>query len=230
MLHSSGKHLHGVPLLFHVLPGCVDYMRYMRESALYRNDTLSTMQPCTAPWITITAIPSSTMLIQAPVTTSQPAPALPQTAAYPATLPTGSLQNCTDINRASSLSTWPNPRSNKNQQISLGCAILSLRKPCIHSPASVMPNIAPAYLHLYFSPFSHGEICVFICLVWLCWSLEAPVSGRRNQEGSNHRLCRGSCFQLPGLFFFFKPARMATQPSVSLQIPVCPYRVPLTEI
>lgn len=210
MLHSSGMHLHGVPLLFCVLPGCRDCMGYMRDSALYRNYILSTTQPCTAPRVRVTATPSSTMLIQGPcnhltVCSSTPTdwslscngshciPAELHRHRQPAPSALGQTLGLIRINRL--IQGIP----------------FSL---CIHSPASVMLNMAPAYLYLYFSPFRHGETCFLICLAWLWWWLEAPVSRGRSQEGCNHRLCKVSCLQLPRLFL--KPARMAIQSSDSL--------------
>lgn len=46
---------------------CVAWLcRFLRDSALYRSDVLPTTQPCTAPWMIITAAPASTMLVQRP--------------------------------------------------------------------------------------------------------------------------------------------------------------------
>lgn len=132
----------------------------------------------------------------------------------------------TQTSTAGSLSTWPNPGSNKNQQINLRCAILSLREPCIHSPPSVMQwfSIPSIPAPVFFSIQIWGDLFLHF-LAWLWWLLEALVSGRRSQEGWNYMV---SCLQLPRLFL--KPARRATLSSVSLQIHVCPYRVPLTNI
>lgn len=139
MLHSSGMHLHCVQLLFSVLPGCVDYMWYTREgeSRLCRNYILSTMQPCTAgsvPRMIITTTFSSTMPIQG--------------ACHNLLVCSSTLTDCslscnnfhwipTDLHRQTSakarfLSTWPQPRSNKNHQISLGYAVLWDNPASIH--------------------------------------------------------------------------------------------------
>lgn len=108
-------------------------------------------------------------------------------------LPLNPYRSALTSARASSLSTWPKPRSNKNQQISLGCTGLSLRESCIHSPAVLMLNVAPVYLHLYCAPFRHREMCFFNCLTWLWRLLEAPVSVGMSQEGCNDSLHSSSC-------------------------------------
>lgn len=93
------------------------------------------------------------------------------------------LQPCrtTQASTAGSLSTWPNPGSNKNQQINLGCAILSLKEPC---------------MHLYFSPFRYGETCFSISLLDCGghWKHQYLGEGARKDETTGSHVCSSLCY------------------------------------
>lgn len=157
MLRSPGMHLHFVQLLFCVLHGCVDFVWYMSEREWVRQKWHTFHNAALHNWkCTMDDNHTDTFFLRADTTSLLPLPSVLQHphGLQPILWMHTSCRPAHISSKASFFSSWPKPRSNKNQHIDLGWAVLSLRQSWIHSPASLMLTV-PQHIYTYV-PFRLG--------------------------------------------------------------------------